>query len=607
VIQSVLHLQYPMRTVTVVLVPFDGTQPLQNHAVSYDELEEDNGIGRRTSIHPPSNPFHDSINALLRRPEEKEQGDDGAAQSGPRVVAFDPLETPLLRPRENVPGLYAYFHAPEKQDNDDDDDVGDKEKGHRQVRKENIRATRLAMACGLFRLRFYGNVVAVRSGAVASSGQRWYDLDAKDLMGPCCVSPDLRYRIQQAVAAETTHGIVVQVNQNIEDEKEVTNRILESSSLRLPDWLADAAQQNYQDGAALAQLALVMNISAEQEEESDTEEESDDTDDDEEEEVNPMNQTHKLVKPQPPTTAVSSSTIASTGALNPSTNREDRSFVTHVPLCLHCRRPSSVLCPECSGATFCPMPRPCRQEGWSHFCHCPTWKVYATRRKELSTFDNEDHNNNHNDAWGPTHWSHQLMLRSFQLSEEPYKTFLAQLGISSVSTSWWRTELDGWAGGQRDSATIVDITLRRSYMEGFHPLEENMLPPQHPVTQGDYDRAGHSPAKKNAVGLTLLSSWKDYYQFRGIPSRSPVALLCTFPLTVYHAIVQYGEVPATVAQMLQRPLRIHVVGAEKELHCLDLFQEVGFLLPSQFQVGRRRIASPPPPPTRVLILGGRSV
>jgi hypothetical protein len=582
-----------MRTFTVVLVPFDETQPLQNQVVSYYEFSvEDHGIDRsRTAIHPPSNPIHDSINGLLRHPEEQEQeGDDGAAQSGSRVVTFDPLETPLLRPRETVPGLYAYFHAPERED-DDADGVGDKEKGQWQGRKENVRATRLAMACGLFRLRFYGNVIAVRSGAVARSGQRWYDLDAKDLMGPCCISPDVRYTLQQAVAADTTYA-TVQVIENTQDEKEEPKEILELSSFRIPDWLADAAQQNYQDGAALAQLASVMNIAAEEEDESDTEEEGDDNDDDEDEddtEINPMNQTLKLVKTQSPTTAVSSSTIASTGALNLPTKREDRSFVTHVPLCLHCRRPSPVLCPDCNGAYFCPMPHPCRKEGWSHSCQCPTWKVYTTRRKELSTFDNEYHNNNRNntDTWGPEHWSHQLMQRSFQLSEEPYTTFLAQLGISSVSTSWWRTELDGWAGGQSDSATIVDITLRLSYMEGFHPLEEHMLPPQRPVTQTDYDRISHAPSKKNDVGLTRLSSWNDYYQLRGIPSTSPVALLCTFPLTIYHAIVQYGEVPATVAQMLQRPLRIHVVGAEKELHCLDLFQEVGFLLPSQFQVGRR--------------------
>jgi len=33
--------------------------------------------------------------------------------------------------------------------------------------------------------------------------------------------------------------------------------------------------------------------------------------------------------------------------------------------------------------------------------------------------------------------------------------------------------------------------------------------------------------------------------------------------------------------MLERPLRIHVVGIEKELNFVDLFREVGYLLPKE--------------------------
>jgi hypothetical protein len=49
---------------------------------------------------------------------------------------------------------------------------------------------------------------------------------------------------------------------------------------------------------------------------------------------------------------------------------------------------------------------------------------------------------------------------------------------------------------------------------------------------------------------------------------------------LYHAIAKYGTVPCTVARMLKRPLRVHIVGSEKELNFLDLFKEVAFLLPS---------------------------
>ena len=79
-------------------------------------------------------------------------------------------------------------------------------------------------------------------------------------------------------------------------------------------------------------------------------------------------------------------------------------------------------------------------------------------------------------------------------------------------------------------------------------------------------------------------SWEDYYALRGIPLSSPVALLCTFPLTIYHAIERYGAVPITVSKILKRPMRMHVIGVEKEINFLDLFKEVGYLLPKELQV-----------------------
>uniref|UniRef100_A0A7S4AIQ1 Mitochondrial splicing suppressor 51-like C-terminal domain-containing protein n=1 Tax=Pseudo-nitzschia australis TaxID=44445 RepID=A0A7S4AIQ1_9STRA len=275
------------------------------------------------------------------------------------------------------------------------------------------------------------------------------------------------------------------------------------------------------------------------------------------------------------------------------------------PLCLHCRRPTNHLCKGCSGAYFCPPPDTCSTLGWSHSCQCRTWKSYVSRRKELSTFEYLD-----------PEWQAPLVGREFQLSEEPYKKFLtSRLMIkrsvdlardgntdnvyhnededgckdqdsSSSFSSWWLTETDGWAGGDSVSARQVDITLRSSFEQGFAPIPSDQLPPSQRVCDRDYERAGllKKENNKNAVGLWRLSSWEDYYRLRNIPPQSPVALLCTFPLTIYHAIVEYGEVPVTVARMLRRPLRIHVVGTEKELNFLDLFQELGFLLPEDLKI-----------------------
>ena len=139
----------------------------------------------------------------------------------------------------------------------------------------------------------------------------------------------------------------------------------------------------------------------------------------------------------------------------------------------------------------------------------------------------------------------------------------------------------GWAGGKSQSATSVDASIRRSYKEGFAPITG--IPLERRPTQEEWDKA-FQQMKKNPVGIPVLSSWDKYYHLRGLSPSSPVALLCTFPLTIYRAIEQHGEVPVTVARMLKRPLRIHVVGAEKEMNFLDLFKEVGYLLPEDLDV-----------------------
>jgi hypothetical protein len=175
------------------------------------------------------------------------------------------------------------------------------------------------------------------------------------------------------------------------------------------------------------------------------------------------------------------------------------------------------------------------------------------------------------------------MGRDFQTQERPYELFLKSLGIDRDCTSWWRTEMDGWAGGQSQSATMVDASVRRSYEDGFAPISG--IPCERRVTQEDLQRCGLG--ERNSVGLLVLSSWRDYYRLRGIPDSSPISLLCTFPLTIYYALERYGEVPVTVARMLKRPLRVHIVGAEKEMNFLDLFKEVSYLLPEDLEVSEK--------------------
>jgi hypothetical protein len=178
-------------------------------------------------------------------------------------------------------------------------------------------------------------------------------------------------------------------------------------------------------------------------------------------------------------------------------------------------------------------------------------------------------------------WHLQLISRNCQVSEEPYQVFLSEdYGIALDESSWWRTELNGWSGGDSQSAQTVDASVRRTYTEGFAPM--TLIPPDRRVSSDELARL--DDLSINACGLLRLDSWQDYYQLRSIPLSSPVALLLTFPLTIYYAIVRFGEVPVTVAKMLKRPLRIHVVGVEKELNFLDIFREVCYLLPEKLPV-----------------------
>ena len=474
---------------SVVLIPWDSSQPMASHKIC--------GAGGGDSSADTTLISRQDFEATVKSLIDQEYF----------------LETPLLRPRSDCPGLIAYYNTPEQAGSSSSE-------GGKTT--ENVRATRLAMACGLLRLRFYGNVLLIRSSA-----GRWHDLDINSLYGACCVSPDLRLSmIQSELLVDTEDG---------------------EPPPPIPEWLADAARQNYHDGAAVAQLAKVMTSASDDSDDSSSENDTSDGGQSEECAIRDEN--------------------------NKENNcRTSSEFVAKSPLCLHCRGPTSNLCEGCQGAYFCNSEENnCRSISWAHSCQCQSWRVYTDHRVQLSTFDFS------------SDWHSELMGRSFQIGEESYEKFLVEnIGIDpKACKSWWRTELGGWAGGSSDSATLVDPTIRKTYVDGFAPISSCQIPPETRPTKEDITRATIS---RNSIGFLSLKSWDDYYNLRGIPSSSPVALLCTFPLTIYHAIANYGHVPVTVARLLKRPLRVHVVGTEKELNFLDLFKEAGFLAPDDFEV-----------------------
>ena len=173
----------------------------------------------------------------------------------------------------------------------------------------------------------------------------------------------------------------------------------------------------------------------------------------------------------------------------------------------------------------------------------------------------------------------------------------SETAISHRKQTWWATELHGWSGGAGLSAKHVDPSQRVSYSDGLALIEPMWMPEERRVTKRDIDKANSDYLdsidefnedtifiQTDQHGLPVLTSWEHYYRLRSIASSSPISLLATFPLTLYYAIQRYGIVPLTVAQMLERPLKIHIVGVEKELNFVDWFREFGFLLPECVKV-----------------------
>lgn len=73
---------------------------------------------------------------------------------------------------------------------------------------------------------------------------------------------------------------------------------------------------------------------------------------------------------------------------------------------------------------------------------------------------------------------------------------------------------------------------------------------------------------------SALQSWEEFYNWRGLPFDSPVALILHWPLSLYHAI-------CISQSQIRNPksLRVHYLGPERELAQLPAFVELLALFP----------------------------
>jgi hypothetical protein len=186
----------------------------------------------------------------------------------------------------------------------------------------NLRATTLAMACGLHSKRFMNDVYIGRLG-YTSSGLANIDVSVPDLKA-AVYTPDLR----QSFIEELSQSGILGANAPIE---------------AAPDWLCSGAQTNYHDNKSMAALAAVMARQEVVEDDSEScsasESESDDV------------SVERLSKHD------------SDQSTSASTKLDILAMKHQVTLCIHCRRPASSLCIKCKGTYFCDDDRNCKEIG----------------------------------------------------------------------------------------------------------------------------------------------------------------------------------------------------------------------------------------------------
>jgi len=208
----------------------------------------------------------------------------------------------------------------------------------------NIRATCLAMACGLHSRRFYGDVYVSMLGygkSSSSNNRIMMNLSMqKEDVESVCETPDLRNSIIRDIRCTSVYD-------------HSTNN--SSPSIILP-CLLDAAKQNYHDAAMIQRLDAVMQSSTHSSKDSRLYDKRKDTDEFMQAENEDQNQFDVISLESSPPVSPTSDIETSMKQLI------DKSKTVQVTLCLHCRRSSNTLCTLCQAVYFCDAPRTCRED-----------------------------------------------------------------------------------------------------------------------------------------------------------------------------------------------------------------------------------------------------
>ncbi|XP_058072521.1 uncharacterized protein LOC131221322 [Magnolia sinica] len=97
------------------------------------------------------------------------------------------------------------------------------------------------------------------------------------------------------------------------------------------------------------------------------------------------------------------------------------------------------------------------------------------------------------------------------------------------------------------------------------------------LDDGDYPPDSPFDGRDKNCNPILLSGWSEYYNLRSLPLSSPVAVLLSYPLTVYHILTALS-IGCKNLLLKGREVIVHYLGPEGELDWMPAFTEIGHLL-----------------------------
>ena len=228
--------------------------------------------------------------------------------------------------------------------------------------RKNVRATRLAMACGHWSIRFYGTVVLTITTTTVSGSNHGNTArispsmfqDIQTIASHC--GPDVRDTIIATLSAS-----------------DITSRftITRSENTCITEWMGNAAQEQYHDRAIVQQFHNIFSKSAPPMDDLDTDE--DHSQDDKDDEVNSSSDKKRgsgngeifcsdglsdvnanaELRPTETTTSIKEQRplIACDIGIDPAAKYLPNAST--ITWCYACRRPATTLCSKCHGVYFC--------------------------------------------------------------------------------------------------------------------------------------------------------------------------------------------------------------------------------------------------------------